>query len=355
MKSTVLAFNKKINELKEHLLFDKKVQRDIADLLQKQEHVPESLKKMLRQPEKKIFDYKLSILILYGSFENFVENIIYSYLDKLNCNIERFIDLPKDIIDSHTDLSAKLLGYMHAGYGKYDQITDEEVVRKLYSCVSNAEKYKLNIIAFTHHSSNLRIDAVRELFNGIGLKGIDKKIIQENKFKKSIQLLEEDFREELGQKILLEKAFSKINEIVERRNDIAHGVDDADENILSVDVILTYCDYFISLVEAIYIIVLREYVTLMIQNKSVTVHELGIPIAVYNNSIICLNNKNIQIKNGNCITGKNSKDQVRVGQIISLQIEEKQVDYISEKCSVDFGARVDFYASEKDTYYLIDL
>jgi F0F1-type ATP synthase alpha subunit len=101
MKSTVLAFNKKINELKEHLLFDKKVQRDIADLLQKQEHVPESLKKMLRQPEKKIFDYKLSILILYGSFENFVENIIYSYLDKLNCNIERFIDLPKDIIDSH--------------------------------------------------------------------------------------------------------------------------------------------------------------------------------------------------------------------------------------------------------------
>ena len=354
MKSTVLAFRKKMNQLKDHLLLEKRVQEDISDLMQKQKKIPESLKKMIRQPERKIFDYKLSILILYGAFENFVENIIYSYLDKLNCNIERFKELPAEIIKSHTELSAKLLGYIHAGYGKYDQITEEEVVRKLYSCICNSEKYKLNIIAFTHHSSNLRIDAVRDLFNGVGLKGIDHKIMQEDIFTKTIQQMEEDFREDMGQKIRLEKAFYRINEIVEHRNDIAHGVDDADENILSVEVILNYCDYFTSLVEAIYMIVMREYATLMIHHKSRTVHELGVPIKVYNKNIVCLNNQNVQIRNGNYIAGKNSKEQVRVGQIISMQIEGQQVECISEQLSVDFGAKVDFQVHEKDTYYLID-
>lgn len=176
MRSTVLAFDKKIKELKEHLNFQKVLREDILDMLQQGDKVSESMKKMLRQPEKKIFDYKLSILILYGAFENFVENIIYSYLDKLNSNIKQFRDLPEEIKNSHVELSAKLLGYIHAGYGKYEQITEEEVIKRLYSCIHGSENYKLNIIAFTHHSSNLRIDMVRELFNGIGIKGIDKKL-----------------------------------------------------------------------------------------------------------------------------------------------------------------------------------
>lgn len=79
--------------------------------------------------------------------------------------------------------------------------------------------------------------------------------------------LDEDFREGIEQNILLEKAFTKINELVEHRNDISHGVDDADENILSINVILEYCSYFKVLIESIYIIVMRQFASLMINNE----------------------------------------------------------------------------------------
>lgn len=322
MESTVIAFNLKINQLANHLKMGRNLDNEILDMLQKGNEVPSCLKQMLRQPERKIFKYKLSILILYGAFENFVENIILSYLKKLN--------------------------------GKYDQITDEEVVRKLYSCICNSENYKLNAIAYTHHSSNLRVDMVRELFNGVGLKGIDKKIVKEKILREKMQVLDDDFRENMNQKILLEKAFYRINEIVERRNDIAHGVDDADENILSVDVILNYCDYFITLVKAIYSVVMREYISLMINKKSDIVHELGLPINIYGKNIVCLNNRKNIIKKNNYIAAKNSKDTVRIGKILSLEIDGKQIDYISDDTEIDFGAKVDFQVHKKDIYYLID-
>lgn len=169
-----------------------------------------------------------------------------------------------------------------------------------------------------------------------------------------MQNIENDFREDLDQKLLLQKAFFIINDIVERRNDIAHGVDDADENILSVDVILNYCDYFIALAEAIYTVVMREYVSLMISKKSDVIRELGAPIEVYGKNIVCLNNKNNQVRKGNYMASKNSKEVVKFGKINSLEVEGQQVDYISEDVSIDFGAKVDFQVHKKDTYYLVD-
>ncbi len=355
MNSTVIAFNIKIKQLVNHLIISRNLNNEISDMIQNGDRVSISLRQILSQSERKVFDYKLSILILYGAFENFVENIILSYLEKLNLSIEQFDDLPDEIKNSHTELSARLLEYIHAGYGKYDQITEEEVVKRLYSCICNSERYRLNTIAYTHHSSNLRIDVVRELFNGVGLKGIDKKIVKEKTFLDKMKILDDNYSEDMNQKIILEKAFFRINEIVERRNDIAHGVDDADENILSINVILDYCDYFTALAETIYSIVMKEYISFMINKRSKIVHELGLPINIYGKNIVCLNNKNNQIRKGNYLAAKNSKDVVRVGRIVSIEIDGKQVDYISNEVGIDFGAKVDFQVHIKDTYYLIDL
>ena len=70
-------------------------------------------------------------------------------------------------------------------------------------------------------------------------------------------------------------------------------------------------------------------------------YKLGNPIDCFGKDIICFNNKNHQIKRGDCIAGKNSEGMVTVGSIISLRIGSQEFDAISEDNSVDFGAKVE--------------
>ena len=78
MEITIIELEKKVSQICEYLLSWKEIQSDIVSFRAEQQgQLPESLKKILRNPEKKIFDYKLSILILYGAFENKIERQLH--------------------------------------------------------------------------------------------------------------------------------------------------------------------------------------------------------------------------------------------------------------------------------------
>ena len=119
MESTIIELKKKATQICEYLLLWKKLQSDISSFQTEQfEQLPDSLQKILRNSDKKIFDYKLTILTLYGAFENYIESIISQYILKLNAAVNSFSDLPKPIQIHHTELSAKLISSVCAGYSK---------------------------------------------------------------------------------------------------------------------------------------------------------------------------------------------------------------------------------------------
>lgn len=357
MESTIIELKKKVSQICEYLLAWKEIQSDIFSF-QAEQHgqIPESLQKILRNPDKKIFDYKLAILILYGAFENYIESIISQYILKLNIAVDSFSRLPMQIQSRHTELSAKLISFICAGYTKYEQLDNADIIKRLYSCYATPQNYQLNVDAFTQHSSNLRINTIRELFAGIGILAIDTSISKNSDFIDYLQKIDPEFHiilELQNNALCCEKCFQLLDDLVERRNDIAHGVDDADDNILSADVLIEYADYVIALSDAIYSIVLTEYAKTTIVSQGKNIFCLGKPIQVFDNSIVCFNNKYIKISVGDTIAGVNTHEKVRVGHIESLQINKKSVDCISPEISVDFGAKVSFHASDQYSYYIV--
>lgn len=359
MKSTITELEKKISQIREYLRSWEKFQYDIFSFSEERRgQLPKSLQSMLRNPNKKIFDYKLAILILYGSFENYVESIISQYILKLNATVDSFLKLPKQIQSRHTELSAKLMGLVCAGYNKYEQINNADVVKRLYSCYTTPQDYKLNIAAFTQHSSNLRINIIRELFAGIGILSIDKSISKNPEFIEYLKKINPEFcimLESKNDTVYRENCFQLLNDLVERRNDIAHGVDDADDNILSTDVLLEYADYIVALANAIYSVVFEEYAKIAVFSQGKNTFCLGNPIQIFDNRIVCFNNKYCEISVGDTIVGVNIHEKVLhgIGHIESLQVNRESMNYISSEASVDFGARISFHANGQYTYYII--
>lgn len=357
MESTILEFEKKVSQIREYLLTWKEIQSDIFSFQTEQcKQLPESFQKILRNPDKKIFDYKLTILILYGAFENYIESIISQYILKLNIAIDSFSKLPKQIQSRHTELSAKLISFICAGYSKYEQMDNADVVKYLYSCYATPQNYRLNVAAFTQHSSNLRINTIRELFAGIGISAIDMSIGKNSEFVTYLQKVIPEFCIISGLKnnaLYNEKCFQLLDDLVERRNDIAHGVDDADDNVLSTDVLIEYADYIVALSKAIYSIVMEAYVKTTVFSQGKNTFCLGKPIKVFNSSIVCFNNNHAKISVGDTIVGVNTCEKIRIGHIESLQIDKKSIDCILPEASVDFGAKVDFHASDQYSYYII--
>lgn len=357
MESAIVELDKKVSQLCEYLLSWKEIQADISSFQARQQgQIPESLQKMLKNPDKKVFDYKLSILILYGAFENYIESIISQYILKLNVSVDSFSNLPKQIQDYHTELSAKLMGFICAGYSKYEQLNNADVVKCLYSCYTDPQNYQLNVAAFTQHSSNLRINTIRELFERIGISAIDTSISKSPEFVVYLQEINPEFCTISGSQndtLYREKCFQPLGDLVERRNDIAHGVDDADDNILSTDVLIEYANYVLALSKAIYLIVLEKYAETVIFSQGKNILCLGKPIKVFDNCIVCFNNEHNKISVGDTIAGVNTREKVRVGHIESLQIDKESVKCISPETSVNFGAKVNFHASDQYTYYII--
>lgn len=357
MKSTLIEFEKKITQLCDYLICWKDIQTDLLNFQEEHQiQMPTSILTMIGNPNKKVFDYKLAILIIYGSFENYIENIIAQYVSKLNSVVGSFSSLPQPIQSNHTELSAKLLGYICAGYSKYEQIDSADIVKHLHSCYTSPQNYKLNVAAFTQHTSNLRINTIRELFSGIGINGIDSLIIKNQSFIDFMNEIDPELpilSEEQRKEAYYDRCFHRLDDLIERRNDIAHGVDDADYNILSTDVLFEYAHYVVEIAKSIYSIVLCEYVKITILSGGSNVLCLGRPISVFNNSIVCLNSRGYKISLGDIIAGMNTQNQVRVGEIESIQIDRKPVTYTSTENSCDFGAKITFHANENYDYYIV--
>lgn len=173
--------------------------------------------------EKKVYDYSLAIIQLYGIFENFLECIVCAYLSALSKQITLYQNLPETVREHNLSLSAKLLGN---NFSKYDSVTPEELVRNLHSCFDVAsDSYCLNITAFRQHASNFREDSMREFLHNAGICNVDKMISTNEKLKAFLGITS-------GESVPLSKYFEYLKDLVQRRNIVAHG--EMEDNILEI-------------------------------------------------------------------------------------------------------------------------
>jgi hypothetical protein len=170
------------------------------------------------------FDYAAFVVTLYTSFEKFVENLITEYVQLEACHVD-YATLPRNLTDKHMRESAKLLCHSkRLGEGRYAGMGCLDVVRNLYDCLNGAKHNALNLAAVIAHEANLRAKEVDTMFGAVGIENICARLCRADAMMAwycDDQGLETP--PQAGVKFKVIEA--RLNDIVERRNQVAHSGD----------------------------------------------------------------------------------------------------------------------------------
>ena len=161
--------------------------------------------------EKRAFEYKAVIISLYGILEKHIEIFIKEYLISLSKIIIHYNDLNKTIINNHFNLSLDLI--KKTDYSKFSHLDKDNILNTLNNCTKYPDNYELNLDSFVISSNgNLKHAKICELFLGVNVR-LDSLL----KTSKTFSLSENSAN-----------VFNNIDELVNRRNDSAHGADNID-------------------------------------------------------------------------------------------------------------------------------
>lgn len=126
------------------------------------------------------------------------------------------------------------------------------------------------------------------------------------------------------------------------------------KSIESVDLLDERCKFVIAYVNALYTIVIQEYLKCKITDTSV--QPFGRPINVYDKSIVCLEIASGRIAVGDIMAAatNDSLEPYKYSRIDSIEVNRLPQSEIVTKSPVQFGAKVSFRASEKYDYFILN-
>ncbi len=292
---------------------------------------------------KRTFNYNSLIISLYGYFEKFIEDIIELYVDDLNTSISDYNQLPEPLIKNHLSLSIQMINKVESN--KYQgQLSKETIINNLHACINTRTRYILNKEAFRQHSSNFRHLTITEVFGKLGLPNISD-LILDNKNFYSYTIVRLQKTE--GEKLTADEAFDYIDELAERRNDVAHGVSG---EILNLEILSDFITYFEFYSAAITEVVNRNLQTIKLLRNSINLGELT---GWYKNGmVICFYTKNNPIEIGDYVWGLNENGYVKC-RILSIKYKDKFVDRVDKNDSYDIGVELDVPLKKSHKIHLL--
>jgi RiboL-PSP-HEPN len=195
--------------------------------------------------DKKFFEYKAVMISLYGVLEKYIEIWVKSYLDALALIIPYPL-LNEAIQNNHFKQSITLISMLiEDRWAKYQHLKKVEVVKNLHDCIQSVNRYQLNTDAFVIASGNLKHKRIVAIFETIGINLND--FLIKNKALNDVIGISE--RHHVEKEVL----YNKINDLVDRRNTIAHGgeIDDLLERNIVKDYIAFLEVYCMAIFEAL--------------------------------------------------------------------------------------------------------
>lgn len=198
---------------------------------------------------KKLFEYKSIVISLYGILEKYTNLWIQEHINSLPSLITRYDDLPEPIRNNNFQLSIRLITLISEKKNtKFDGIKKEDVLLKLNNCVNSKGSYVLNEEAFYPLSGNLKHSKVVDAFKTINID-LNQAFRKNEKF---TEFYLKTYNSSIDNKKGSD-AFKIIDDIVELRNEVAHG--NRIDNIFDVDEFEQYLvfleNYFRTVYESI--------------------------------------------------------------------------------------------------------
>jgi RiboL-PSP-HEPN len=292
-------------------------------------------KEILENQGRRRFDFNSVIISLSGLFETYVESLVISHLHNVVPLVENYVDLPNDLTGSHASLSLDLIPRLE--YSRFrGQLSLQEIIGNLHSCLSGEKPYRLNQAAFLYHSANFRDRNLNEYFRRIGVYDLTGAVGTEASLR--------EFVERVG---FATDPFFILNDLADIRNDVAHGTPSA---ILSRDILNIYIDYFEALGKCLYQVVKSHWLSLLGSRKGVAP---GRPFKVYNNRIACFVSKDVAIKIGDLLVVRDPQNRCRGGDVKQMQVNGVDLESLDKVGPEGVGLRVDFRVRRSDECFLV--
>ncbi len=352
MKASLLSFNTGLTDLRNYI---EELELE-SDLLTSEvnEVAPMEYEYLLLKLQERAldisikrrrFNYNSIIVSLYGYFEEYIESMLRAYVLHLNAIVPKYGDLPDHITKHQIDLSFRLMNRIERSRYR-GMVTPEQLISNLHSCVTNDSAYKINAEAFTHHMTNFRIDSIQESFARIGIKGLSQKVKMCSIFFEYLQSIHPG-RDVAN--LRLPEAFFFLNDLAERRNEVAHGM--LPDDILSNKLLLDYINFFEVYGHALYDVVCSEALEYEIKYKG---FKLGSPIAVlHKGKVVCITVKDTVVKVGDLLVAKTTDSNYPYlsGEIQELQVDNRSYPIVEPEVNV--GILVPFKAKLNYSFFLL--
>ncbi|MEG5059866.1 MAE_28990/MAE_18760 family HEPN-like nuclease [Microcoleus sp. A2-C5] len=292
--------------------------------------------------DQRIFEYKAAIISLYGLLEKYVEIWIKEYLDSLSRLVPEYNQIDKKIINNHFELSLKLINTMISRESpKYQHLTKEEVLKKLNTCIVSPTNYQINTEAFVLLSGNLKHNKIVELFTlfNIDLNG---ELIKNENLNQEIGLSYD--RISRADKNIL---YNKINDLVERRNQMAHGSETLDS--LDISELEPYIQFLEVYCQAIFETLFEKIIK---QELIHTFQKIEKVVKIFSSKILAFEIENYTIRVGDMMIVENAEGKLYKKPILQIQLDNiiHQELTISEKTNI--SVLVDPKIKDNQTFYI---
>lgn len=296
----------------------------------------------------KQYVYTVAIVSLYGLVERLVDGLVSGYIVQLSRCTKVYENLPDEVRNNHLPYSLALADAVIKDKFRTES-TNEKIIANLHSCLSAANDYKLNGPAFSLHRGNVTLSRISEMLSGAGVKQHLNRVARTPTFTCYLvkNIPERDLENLTDEETKL--LFEPISELVERRNEISHGVVQLD-NLESVGMLKARCDFVRAYVSGIYELLSHE---VMRHTVAIGVAQsLGHPITVHNNRIVCFEVAcNLAVGDQIFSLTSDALEPVRTSEVLNIQINRVDQEEIVTGTPLQFGVLVGFYAKEQRDYY----
>lgn len=239
MRTAIIEFKKQIEKIKTHLAV-----LDKCDQIIKKQDDEDAIFIKSHINQEKEFRYRSNIISLYGAFEHFIESIITEYIKSIQEYTASFKEWNGKITNNYFELWKKL--HSKLSYPKYNFITEKSMVENIYEVIRN-NKSELIPECFLQNGGNYKSSIICDMFNKIGIENINDLVI---KYEPLQSYLIEQYQDYQGLALIKKELYlQNLNELVERRNEIAHG--SSSDNIIDNELFKSILNFIDSYAETI--------------------------------------------------------------------------------------------------------
>jgi hypothetical protein len=290
----------------------------------------ETVSRVEQTTDQRRFAYIASISALYASFETFAEQLAFRFgqlmlIDPKGLSAQQVQNLRSKYVQNASALLGKNLGV-----GRYKEIDELDIATSLASCLDDSHLYDLRLEVIALHNSNLRWDAMADLFRW-AVPDLTSRI-QVADAVRSWQVKSGHGDGSLPTELLARE----LSDLVERRNEVSHRA--IPSEIVSPEQLLAKVDF----IEAMSLGLVASLSCLVLEasrgrNES---EGLGIPTEYYQRGrIVVVPTISASVEVGDVVWASNGR-VARWGRLREIQLDGESVLRVDS--GVETGLKVDF-------------